>query len=255
MDNYQWELYDVSKDFSQAENLAAKEPKKLRELQEMFWIEAAKSNVLPLDNSKVERADVSNRPSLTRGRSVFTYYPGMTRIPEGTAPDLKNKSFVIAAAVEIPEGGAEGVLATQGGRFNGWGFYLLQGSPVFHYNVVGVHRYSVAGPEKLAPGKHTIVLDFKYDGGLGKGGTAALKVDGTQVAEGKLERTIPFRISADETLDIGEDTGTPVSEDYQVPFKFAGKLITLVIRLGEGKLSPEDEKAIEEARAKAGLSR
>src|SRR5207253_3714837 len=119
VDNYQWELYDVSKDFSQAENLAAKEPKKLRELQEMFWIEAAKSNVLPLDNSKVERADVSNRPSLTRGRSVFTYYPGMTRIPEGTAPDLKNKSFVIAAAVEIPEGGAERLLATQGGRCNG----------------------------------------------------------------------------------------------------------------------------------------
>src|SRR5207245_1276612 len=146
--------------------------------------------------------------------TLFTYYPGLTRIPEGTAPDLKNKSFEIAAAVEIPEGGAEGVLATQGGRFNGWGLYLLQGKPVFHYNVVGVHRYTVAGPDKLAPGKHAILVDFKYDGpGLGKSGMATLKVDGEKVPEGKVERTIPFRISADETLDIGEDTGTPVSED------------------------------------------
>jgi hypothetical protein len=255
VDDYKWELYDVTKDFSEANNLAAKDPKKLRELQELFWIEAAKYNVLPLDNSKVERMNVDNRPSLTRGRSVFTYYPGMTRIPEGIAPSILNKSFVIAAAVEIPENGAEGVLATQGGRFNGWGLYLLKGKPVFHYNLVGVHRYTVTGPDKLAPGKHTIVLDFKYDGGLGKGGTAALLVDSKKVAEGKVDRTIPFRISADETLDIGEDTGTPVSEDYHVPFKFTGKLITLVIRLGEGKLSPEDQKAIDEARAKAGLSR
>ena len=255
VDDYQWELYDVTRDFSEANNLAGKEPRKLRELQERFWIEAAKSNVLPLDNRKIERADVSNRPSLTRGRSVFTYYPGMARIPEGTAPDLKNKSFVIAAAVEIPEGRAQGVLATQGGRFNGWGLYLLAGKPVFHYNVGGVHRYTVAAPEKLRPGKHTLVLDFKYDGGLGQGGTAVLKVDGQQVAEGRLGRTIPFRISADETLDIGEDTGTPVSEDYHVPFKFTGKLVTLVIRLGEGKLTVQDQKAIEAARARIGLSR
>src|SRR2546421_10954858 len=142
VDDYKWELYDVTKDFSQAENLAAKEPKKLRELQELFWIEAAKCNVLPLDNSKVERMDVSNRPSLTRGRTLFTYYPGMTRIPEGTAPSILNKSFQIAAAGEIPEGGAEGVLATQGGSFIGWGVYMLQGKPDFQYKRVGVHRYT-----------------------------------------------------------------------------------------------------------------
>src|SRR5947209_12361390 len=127
VDDFRWELYDVTKDFSQAEDLAAKDPRKLRELQELFWIEAAKYNVLPLDNSKIERMNVDNRPSLTRGRTLFTYYPGMTRIPEGTAPSILNKSFEIAAAVEVPEGGAEGVMATQGGRFNGWGLYLLRG--------------------------------------------------------------------------------------------------------------------------------
>jgi hypothetical protein len=255
VDDYKWELYDVSKDFSQANDLAAKEPKKLRELQELFWVEAAKYNVLPLDNSKIERMNVDNRPSLTRGRAVFVYYPGMVRIPEGSAPDLKNKSFKIGAEVEIPAAGAEGVLMTQGGRFNGLGLYLLQGKPVFHYNTVGVYRYTIAGPDTLPPGKHTILLDFKYDGGLGKSGTGVLSVDGKEVAQGKIERTIPFRISADETLDIGEDTGTPVSEEYQVPFKFTGDLKKVAIQLTDAKLSPEDEEEIRRIRAEIGLAR
>src|SRR3984957_5699669 len=173
IDDYKWELYDVSKDFSEANNLAAQNPKKLRELQELFWIEAAKYNVLPLDNSKLERMNVDNRPSLTRGRNEFTFYPGMNRIPEGTAPSILNKSFRVTANVTIPAGGAEGVIVTQGGRFNGWGLYLLDGKPVFHYNLVGVQRYNVAGPDKLSPGAHTVVVDFKYDGGgVGKGGLA-----------------------------------------------------------------------------------
>ena len=168
---------------------------------------------------------------------------------------MKNKSFTITAEVEIPDGGAEGVLATQGGRFNGWGLYLLEGKPVFHYNLVGVQRTTVAGKDKLAPGKHTILLDFKYDGpGLGKPALAVLTVDGQKAAEGKIERTIPFRISADETLDIGEDTGTPVSEDYHVPFKFTGTLNKVVIKLGEAKLSDADKKALDEAAANEGLS-
>jgi len=245
----------VSNDFSQANDLAAKEPKKLRELQELFWIEAAKYNVLPLDNSKLERMNVDNRPSLTRGRAVFVYYPGMVRIPEGSAPDLKDKSFEIGAEVEMPAGSAEGVLMTQGGRFNGLGLYLLQGKPVFHYNTVGVYRYTVAGPEPLPPGNHTILLDFTYDGGLGKGGIARLMVDGKEAAQGKVERTIPFRISADETLDIGEDTGTPVSEDYHVPFKFTGDLKKVAIQLTDAKLSPEDEAEIWKIQAEIGLSR
>jgi len=255
VDDYKWELYDVTKDFSEANDLAVKDPKKLRELRELFWIEAAKNNVLPLDNSKIERMSVDNRPSLTRGRALFTYYPGMTRIPEGSAPSILNKSFKIAAEVEIPAAGAEGVLATQGGRFNGWGFYLLAGKPVFHYNTVGVYRYTVASPKELSPGRHTVLVDFKYDGsGLGKGGTATLMVDGKQEAQGRIERTIPFRISADETLDIGEDTGTPVSEDYQVPLKFTGALKRVAIQLTDATLSPEDEAEIRKMKAEIGFS-
>jgi arylsulfatase A-like enzyme len=213
VDAYKWELYHVAEDFSQAVNLADREPAKLRELQDLFWIEAAKYNVLPLDNSKLERFDVSLRPSLTRGRSVFTYFAGQTRIPEGTAPDLKNKSWKLGADVEIPTGGAEGVIATQGGRFNGWGFYLLDGRPAFYYNLVGVHRFTIAAPDRLAPGKHVLVVEVKYDGGgIGKGAAVTISVDDKPVAQGRLGATIPFRVSADETLDIGEDTGTPISE-------------------------------------------
>ena len=247
IEDYKWELYDVDKDFSESNDLAAKEPKKLRELQDLFWAEAAKYNVLPLDNSRVERFDVSIRPSLTRGRTEFTYYPSMTRIPEGTAPDFKNKSYRITADVEIPAGGAEGVLMTQGGRFNGLGLCILKDKPVFYYNLVGVDRTSIAGKDPLAPGKHTIQLDFKYDGGgIGKGGLATLSVDGKKVAEQKLTRTIPFRVSVDETLDVGEDTGTPVSEDYHVPFKFTGTLNKVVVTLGEAALTPEEQKQFDE---------
>jgi arylsulfatase A-like enzyme len=250
--DYQWELYDVTNDFSEAHNLAAQYPEKLQQLQDLFWGEAAKYNVLPLDNSKIERMNVDNRPSLTRGRSLFTYYPGMVRIPEGTAPSILNKSFQVISDFEIPADGAEGVLVTQGGRFNGWGLCLLAGKPVFYYNLAGVYRYTVAGNDALAPGKHTLVLDFKYDGpGLGKSGTATLTVDGKQVAQGVIDHTIAFRISADETLDIGEDTGTPVSEDYHVPFKFTGTLGQVTIKLGEGKLTPDEQSEYDEIRSRA----
>jgi arylsulfatase len=249
--DYQWELYRVTDDFSEANNLVAKEPAKLRELQDLFWVEAAKYNVLPLDNSKVERLDTANRPSLTRGRSVFTYYPGQVRIPEGAAPDVKNKSFKIVASVEVPAGGADGMLITQGGRFAGWGLYVLGGKPVFCYNLAGVERYTVTGQDKLAPGKHTVELAFKSDGpGLGKGGTATLLVDGKPAGEGKVARTLPFRMSLDETLDCGEDTGTPVSEDYQVPFKFTGTIGKVAIRLGEEKLNAAEQREFEAVRGR-----
>ena len=232
INDYKWELYNVNEDFSEANNLAAKEPQKLKELQELFWTEAAKYDVLPIDNSRVERFDVSQRPSLTRGREQFTYYPGLVRIPEGAAPDIKNKSFSIRAEVEIPKAGAQGMLITHGGRFSGYGLYLLKGKPVFTYNLAGVARYSIVGKDKLTPGKHTILFDFTYDGGgLGKGGTGKLIVDGKKVAQGRIERTLPFRLSLDETLDCGEDTGTPVSEDYDVPFEFTGKLDKVTIEL------------------------
>lgn len=254
--DYKWELYKVTDDFSQSENLAEKEPAKLRELQDLFWVEAARNDVLPLDNSKVERLDTSNRPSLTRGRSVFAYFPGQVRIPEGAAPDVKNKSFRIAAAVEIPEGGADGMLLTQGGRFSGWGLYILGGKPVFCYNLAGVERFVVTGTEVLPAGKHLIEFDFKYDGpGLGKGGVAKVMVNGKVVGEGKFGRTLPFRMSLDETLDCGEDTGTPVSEDYRVPFRFAGNLGRVAIRLGEEKLSEEDQKLFDEVISRGMMKR
>ena len=170
----------------------------------------------------------------------------MVRIPEGSAPDFKNKSYALRQTVDIPTGGAEGILLTQGGRFNGLGLYLLKGKPVFYYNLVGVERTSIGDKESWL-GKHTIELYFKYDGGgIGKGGLATLSVDGQKVAEHKLTRSIPFRVSADETLDVGEDTGTPVSEDYHVPFRFTGTLNKVVVTLGEASLAPEEQKQLDE---------
>ena len=252
IDGYDWELYNIAEDFSQSKDLAESNPEKLRELKRLFYIEAVKYDVLPLDNTKVERLDVNNRPSNIRGLSEFTYYDGMIRIPEGSAPDLKNKSFGISAAVEIPEGGAEGVLMTQGGRFAGVGLYVLDSKPVFHYNLAGVERYRVAGPDKLEPGKHLITLDFVYDGdGVGKGGTATLSVDGQEVASEKFPQTIAFRMSLDETLDIGEDTGTPVSEDYHVPFNFTGELEKVTINITDQPLTGEQLRKFREGSVRA----
>ena len=257
-DDFQWELYHVAEDFSQANNVAAQNPAKLKELQAVFDREAKKYNVYPLDASFAERADVSLRPSLTRGRSTFTYFPGTVRVPEGAAPDTKNRSFTVAAEVEIPEAGAEGVLATQGGRFGGWALLILNGKPEFDYAFSNQqqHKYRVTANEKLAPGKHTIKFDSKYDGpGFGKSATGTLFVDGQQVAQGKIERTIPVRFSLDETLDIAEDTGTPVVEDYvnKMPFQFTGDLKKVVIELGKSGLAAADEKKIEEAKKLAAI--
>jgi arylsulfatase len=255
-DDFKWELYHVAEDFSEATNLAAADPAKLKELQAVFDREAKKYQVLPLDASFVARTDVSIRPSLTRGRNTFTYYPGTIRIPEGAAPDVKNKSFTITAEVEIPEGGAEGVLVTQGGRFGGWGLLVMNGKPEFDYAFSNQpqHKYRIASGEKLTTGKHTLKFDFKYDGpGMGKGGTGTLSVGGKQVAEGTIERTIPIRISLDETFDVGEDTGTPVVEDYveKMPFKFTGKLKKVVVELGKSGLTASDEMKLEELNKKA----
>jgi arylsulfatase len=235
-DDFQWELYHVAEDFSEAENLATKHPAKLKELQAVFDREAKKYAVYPLDSSFASRVDPSIRPSLTRGRTTFTYYPGAIRIPEGTTPDVKNRSYSVSAEVEIPAGGATGVLATQGGRFGGWGLLLMDGKPEFvhAFSNQAQHKYRVASTERLAPGQHTIRFDFQYDGGgRGKGGTGALLVDGKQVAKGRIERTVPNRFSLDETFDVGLDTGTPVVEDYtgQMPFKFSGKLEKVTIEL------------------------
>ena len=236
---YKWELYHVADDFSEAVNLADKYPDKLHELQLLFYAEAAKYNVLPLDDSKAARMDVAIRPSLTHGRNVFTYYGPVTRIPEGAAPDVKNKSFRIAANLVLPKGNEEGVVVTQGGLSAGYALMFKGGKPIFHYNLGNVRHTNITAKGALAPGPHTVVFDFQYDGGnVGQGGTGTLSVDGKQVATGRIDRTaslrfatMPGRFSLDETFDIGEDTGTPVSEDYDVPFKFTGTIEKLVVNL------------------------
>jgi arylsulfatase len=231
IDGYKWELYHVDQDFSEADNLAAKDPDKLKDLQLLFYTEAAKYNVLPLDDSKTARLDPAIRPSLTRGRTSFSYSQGQSRIPEGASPDVKNKSWSITADVEVKADTA-GMIITQGGLFSGWALYLEKGKPVFHYNFCDVAHYDVAGKDALSPGKHTIKMDFAYDGGgIGKGGTATVAVDGKEVAKGRIEKTVPIRVSLDEGLDVGEDTGTPVNLNYDVPFKFTGKIAKVTIDL------------------------
>jgi arylsulfatase len=242
---YAWELYNVAEDFSQANNLAKQNPEKLGELQLLFYAEAAKYNVLPLDHSTLARVDVSIRPSLTRGRTEFTYYEGTTRIPEGAAPDVKNRSFRIAADVALAKGDEQGVVVTHGGLFAGYALMFRGGKPVFHYNTLNLAHFEVAAKDALAPGRHTVVIDFRYDGGgIGKGGTATISVDGRQVAQGRVGSTVPVRFSLDETFDIGEDTGTPVSEGYDVPFRFTGKIEKVVVTLGESKLALADQQQL-----------
>lgn len=227
-----WELYNIEEDFSEANNLAAKNPEKLAKLQKLFLSEARKYNVLPLDDRVFERFDVQDRPSLASGRTTFIYYSSGVSIPEGSAPNLKNRSFTITAEVEIPENGAEGVLLTQGGRFAGWGFFLKDSKPTYVYNFVNAERYIIQSPEKLAPGKSTIKFNFDYDGGgVGAGGIGRLFINNQPVAEGRIAKTIPYRLALDETFDVGRDTGTPIVETYQVPFAFTGNLQKVTLNL------------------------
>ncbi len=259
MNGYQWELYDLTKDWTQDEDVAAAHPDKLREMQELFMMEAAKYQVFPLDNSLATRM-VAPRPSVTAGRTEFTYSGDLIGVPMGDAPNLLAASYTITADIEVPEGGAEGMIATQGGRFGGWGFYLLRGKPVYVWNLLDLQRVRWEGPAALSPGKHKLEFDFSYEGlgmatlafnnasGIGRGGTGVLRVDGEAVATQKMERTIPLILQWDEAFDIGADTGTPVDdEDYQVPFKFTGKLANLTIKIDRPKLSAEDVKRLDAA--------
>jgi arylsulfatase len=248
-DDFKWELYHVAEDFSQAQDVAAREPAKLRELQQVFDREARKYNVYPLDAGFAERADPAIRPSLTKGRTDFTYAQGMTRIPEGSAPDMKNRSYDLTAVVEIPSRGASGVLGTMGGRFGGWALLVNDSKPafVYAYSNQPAHKYRIVSPQAMAPGKHTIHFAFRYDGGgLGKGGTGTLSVDGQTVAQGHIDHTIRARFSLDESLDFGEDTGTPVVEEYAgaMPYRFTGKLDKLTIHLDKGAARADDERAL-----------
>src|SRR5499427_8566089 len=252
VNGYNWELYNIAEDYSENNDLAAKMPNKLRELQELFLVEATKYNVFPLDNSVLPRI-VAPRPSATAGRTVFTYSGELPGIPESDAPSILNKSYTITAEVEIPQGGAEGMLVTLGGRFGGYGLYLLKSKPVFSYNFVDLERFRWEGAQALAPGKHSITFEFTYDGpGFGKSGTGVLSVDGRPVANKQIPHTIPFLMTIDETFDVGVDTRTPVDDkDYKVPFRFTGKLGKLTIKLEPPQLTDADQQKAAEMIAKA----
>jgi arylsulfatase len=223
--DFKWELYNVAEDFSEAENVADKNPDKLKEMQDLFYAEAKKNNVLPLDGSMAERVDPAIRPSLTKGRTHFEYYGGTSRIPEGSAPNFKNQSWTITADID---GGSNGVLATMGGYFGGLALLVKNGKPVFIYRLSNQpqHMTMIQGTQNLSAGHHTLTVDFIYDGGgAGKGATVTLSVDGRKVSEGEIAATVGARFSLDETWDIGLDTGTPLDfNTYDVPFAFNGKL-------------------------------
>ena len=226
-------------------------------MKDLMFAEFAKYQVLPLDASVATRM-VTPRPSMSGGRTVFTYSGRPdTGIPRGTTPSILNTSYTITAEIEVPQGGAEGMIVTDGGRFGAYGLYLLKGKPVFLWNLLDLKRVRWEGPEALAPGKHTLEYDFKYDGlgfatlalnnisGIGRPGTGTLKVDGKAISTQRLDRTVQLTLPWDETFDIGLDTGTPVDDgDYQVRFKFTGKIDKLTVALARPKLTPEDEKQL-----------
>jgi arylsulfatase len=250
VNGYKWELYNIAEDYSESNDLAASNPSKLRELQELFLVEATKYNVFPLDNLVLTRL-VTPRPSATAGRTQFTYSGEMAGMPIGDAPSILNKSYTISADVEVPQGGGEGMLATLGGRFGGYGLYLLKGKPVFTYNFVDLERFRWEGQQALTPGKHSIVFDFTYEGpGYGKGGTGVLRVDDKEVASRKVPHTIPFLMAIDETFDVDTRTGVD-DNDYQVPFRFTGKLAKLTFKLGPTQLTSDDHAVIQQALARA----
>ncbi|MGR8953506.1 MAG: arylsulfatase, partial [Gammaproteobacteria bacterium] len=233
LDKDKWELFDTRSDFSLANDLAAKQPARLKTMQALFLKEAVKYNVLPLDDRSIERlvASVAGRPELMAGRTSLTLYEGMTGMMENAFIDVKNRSMTVTAEVEIPEGGANGVILAQGGRFGGWSLYMKDGKPVYTYNLVGTERTTAAGTQPLPAGKATITLDFAYKGGgLGKGGLATLSVNGQKMAEATVPRTTPFIFSADEGADVGMDEDTPVTEDYkQGDNRFTGRIVKVTV--------------------------
>ena len=259
VEDYKWELYNLSEDYSQFNDLAAKNPDKLKQMQALFLAEAAKYQVLPLDNSILPRL-LTPRPSATAGRDVFTYSGPNPNIPVGNAPSILNKDYTITAEITVPEGGAEGMIATMGGRFGGYGLYLLKGKPVFVYNMLDLKRYRWEGGvgaddwlgAALKPGKHTIEFDFKYAGpGFGKGGTGVLSVNGKPLSKLTVPHSIPILMSIDESFDIGSDTRSGVDSSYALPFNFSGTIDKLTYKLGKEQVAEADKKVMQEALARA----
>ncbi len=262
VDGYAWELYDIGKDFSQNDDLAAKLPDKLKQMQALFRTQAEKYNVFPLDNTAFSRL-LTPRPSAIAGQTVFTYTGENPGIPVGNAPSILDKNYTITAEITVPQGGAEGMIVTLGGRFGGYGLYLLKGKPVFVYNLLDLERFRWEGgvggvlgddlfARALESGKHTLVFDFHYDGpGPGKGGTGVFKVDGREMARKTLEHTIPLLMTIDETFDVGVDTRSPVDDSYALPFRFTGTIDRLTFKLGPSQLTPAQKTAAGAAVARA----
>jgi arylsulfatase A-like enzyme len=253
-----WELYDTRTDFSLANDLAAKNPEKLKEMQDLFMKEAVKYSVLPLDDRTLERLNAAlvGRPDLMAGRTSLTVYQGMIGMSENVFINVKNRSHTITAEVETPKKGANGVILAQAGRFGGWSLYIKDGKPTYTYNWLGLKRFTVAAKGPLAAGKATLRFEFAYDGGIGKGGMGTLFVNGKKVAEGRIEQTQCCAFSADEGADVGADEGTPVTEAYKVPFTFTGKIDKVTIELQEMKAADKEEaeQSRKEAALKKGLS-
>jgi arylsulfatase len=267
LNNQVFQLYNLNESWNQAEDIAAEHPEKVKEMRKMFLEEAKKYQVLPLNASVAARV-AAPRPSLTAGLSELVYTRPMTGVPQGDAPYLLNTSYTITADITVPEGGAEGMIVTSGGRFAGWGFYLLEGKPVFNWNLLNLEWVKWEAPKALTPGKHTVEFDFKYDGlglgtiaynsfaGVGKGGTGTLKVDGKVVAEQRMEKTIPIILQWDESFDIGSDTITGIDDaDYLPPFPLTAKLDKLTIKIDRPQLTPEAIKQLEDGMKKVAAGR
>jgi arylsulfatase A-like enzyme len=250
-----WELY-APDDWAQTRDLAAEQPERLRELQRLFLIEAARYQVLPLDDRRFERfnADLAGRPQLVSGSSQLLY-EGMGRLSENSVVVLKNKSHSISAQVLVPEEGGEGVIVAQGGAYAGWSLYLHEGRPTYCYNFFGLERYKVRAGDRLSGGEHQVRMEFTYDGGgVAKGGDVALYVDGDQVGEGRVEHTVPMLFSADETTDVGRDSATPVSDDHGPENAFNGRVLWVQIDVDDAAedvdhlISPEERLRVAMAR-------
>jgi arylsulfatase A-like enzyme len=252
-----WELYNTNTDWSQAHDLAAEMPEKLEKLEALFMEEARKYNVLPLDDRRVERfnSDLAGRPVLVKG-SAQLLFGGMERLSEHAVINIKNKSHAVTAEIEVPEGGADGVIISQGGAFAGWSLYVKNGRPKYCYNLFGVRHFYVEGETEIPSGTHQVRMAFDYDGGgLGKGGTVSLYLDGEKTGEGRVEGTVPMIFSGDETCDVGSDTASPVSDDYTVQAsRFTGTIGWVQIDLAgaaedlDHLISPEERLQIAMAR-------
>ena len=230
-ENDQWELFNLEEDFTQATDLSQRRPEKLKQLQDRFLVEAKKYDVLPLDDRGSERFDVTLRPSFTSGREKFVFYPGATRLAEGVAPNFKGRSHTITAEVEIPEGGAEGVLLAMGGGTSGFVLYVKDGKFIYDYDWFSFERYSVQSEATLPTGKVRLAASFQFDGQApGSGGTVVLSVNGEKAGEGRVEQTVAFRYGMD-SMDVGMDLQAPVSLSYKPPFKFTGTIDSVMIEL------------------------